>query len=376
MQIEKTRHVMVKHGEALWCSTPANNGANGPTWQWEDELLIGMTVGHAAVTDIGHQTDHDREFNSWLARSEDGGETWQSWQPKHYVGEGILPQPLTAQPDTWRPTGPGATLRIEGSAYHGNGASGRGTATPRWYGSDDRGASWRGPFTLADVADHAELDGLEITSRTDYLIESDRITLFGSARRPSTQPNLNVLIEEKPFVARSTDAGATFNWVGWIVPWNDTSRAVMPATVSLGDTDLVTTLRRKSATGNWIDCYRSSDDGASWRYAAEVTRTEEANQFNGNPPALVAMTDGRLCCVYGNRSMRDICARYSSDAGDSWSEPHIVRSDFHSANGWPDLGYPRLFQRGDGQLVTTYFWCDRAHTQTHIAASIFAPAAP
>ena len=370
------RHVVVKHATDLWCSTPANNGANGPVWQWGDELLVGMTVGHALVTDKGHQTDHDRGFDSWLARSEDGGETWQCWRPEHYAGEGVVPRPLADQPDGWCPTGPDATLRIEGSAYHGNGASGRGDATPRWYGSDDRGASWRGPFTFAGLADHEELAGLEVTSRTDYLLDDDQITLFGSARRPSDQPNINVLIDEKPFVARSTDGGATFGWVGWMVPWSDTSRAVMPATVALGGDELVTTLRRKSPTGNWIDCYRSSDAGAIWRHAAEVTRTEEANQFNGNPPALVALAGGRLCCAYGNRSMRAICARYSDDAGASWSEPQIVRDDFHSGNGWPDLGYARLFQRSDGQLVVTYFWCTEAHPETHIAASIFAAVAP
>lgn len=83
------------------------------------------------------------------------------------------------------------------------------------------------------------------------------------------------------------------------------------------------------------------------------------------------MTDGRLCAVYGNRTDRQMQARYSADGGATWSAPQVLRDDFRSANGFPDLGYPRLFQRADGRLVTTYFWCTAERPQTHIAATIF-----
>jgi hypothetical protein len=51
----------------------------------------------------------------------------------------------------------------------------------------------------------------------------------------------------------------------------------------------------------------------------------------------------------------------------------VLRDDFSSANGWPDLGYPGLYQRRDGRLVAVYFWCTRERPQTHIAATIFKP---
>ena len=95
------------------------------------------------------------------------------------------------------------------------------------------------------------------------------------------------------------------------------------------------------------------------------------NEWNGNPPALIRMGDGPLCAVYGNRTARQMQARYSGDDGATWSAPQVLRDDFQSANGFPDLGYPRLFQRPDGRLVTAYFWCTAERPQTHIAATIF-----
>lgn len=84
-----------------------------------------------------------------------------------------------------------------------------------------------------------------------------------------------------------------------------------------------------------------------------------------------AHADGRLCCACGNRTERRLLARFSADGGASWGEPLILRDDFHSANGWPDLGYPRLYQRRDGRLVVVYFWCTRDRPETHIEATIF-----
>lgn len=39
------RHVVLFHDPTRWAAVPANNGANGPLWQWGDELLVGFTVG-------------------------------------------------------------------------------------------------------------------------------------------------------------------------------------------------------------------------------------------------------------------------------------------------------------------------------------------
>ena len=48
----------------LGAATPANNGGNGPTWQWGDELLIGFTRGTFLQADKGHQCTYDQPFES------------------------------------------------------------------------------------------------------------------------------------------------------------------------------------------------------------------------------------------------------------------------------------------------------------------------
>lgn len=50
--------------------------------------------------------------------------------------------------------------------------------------------------------------------------------------------------------------------------------------------------------GNWIDLYASQDDAASWAFRSRVGETAAGDRFNGNPPALVALADGRLVVVY------------------------------------------------------------------------------
>lgn len=213
---------------------------------------------------------------------------------------------------------------------------------------------------------------MQFTGRTAYLVQGSReLLLFLSARRAAHADGLQVAIPEKPFLARTADGGRSFDFLSWLVPWSDPYRAVMAAPVRLSSARIVAALRRKSPSNNWIDCVHSNDNGESWSQLSRVAETEAGNSYNGNPPALLAMADGRLCCAYGNRTERRMLARFSADGGVSWDEPLVLRDDFHSANGWPDLGYPRLYQRRDGRLVVVYFWCTRDRPETHIEATIF-----
>jgi len=120
----------------------------------------------------------------------------------------------------------------------------------------------------------------------------------------------------------------------------------------------------------WIDAYASTDDGACWSF---LSRVGDAGGWNGNPPALAQMHDGRLCCVHGNRSLRQILARYSADEGYTWSQAWVLRDDFQSIDDEPDFGYPRLTQRADGRLLALYYWATVTHPQQHIAATIWHP---
>jgi hypothetical protein len=358
------RHVVVAHDPDQWCAVPANNGANGPAWQWGAELLVGYTQGAARFDVAGHQTDNARPHLSRLARSLDGGETWRSEAPHPYQGaEGHRAADALPPPDDVDFADPGLVLRIEGHGYHGN-------AGQQWFVSQDRGQAWRGPYTFGALLAHPELAGQQFTGRTAYLPRGARGSdLFLSVRAARLGAG-QISPTDKPFLARTEDGGGSFAFVAWIVPPSDPSRAVMPAPVRLSPTQVVAAIRRRNETyaSCWLDCYASDDDGATWAYRSRIGET---GAHNGNPPALIALADGRLCCAYGNRDRQVILARFSGDAGRTWGPALLVREGFRSLNGYPDLGYPRLFQRPDGRLVTAYFWCSPERPQTHIAATLF-----
>ena len=160
-----------------WCAVPANNGGNGPTWQWGNELLVGFSQGEAAFDVTGHQTNNDKPFLSYLARSLDGGVTWQVYKPDNYIdGEGLRQDKAIALPEGIDFTSPGFVMRVEGHGYHGN-------ANQQWFYSLDKGARWHGPYTFGLLFDHPELAGKQFTARTSYLINSAAdCFLFLSAR--------------------------------------------------------------------------------------------------------------------------------------------------------------------------------------------------
>lgn len=361
------QHVVVAYYSTKWAAVPANNGGNAPTWQWGRELLTGFTMGTFATPPNSlHQTTNEDPFVSCLARSTDGGVTWRVREPEPYAGQGGCAIPA---PGNVTFTDPGFVLRVEGNGYHGNHGA-------RWFYSQDKGIRWQGPFNFGHLLEHPELAGMEFTGRTGYLVNGpDELLLFLSARQPFRGDALAVRLTDKPFLARMTDGGPTRDFacefISWIVSKDDPYRAVMPAPVRIADNEIVVALRRKSAEHNWIDVYHSTDNGRTWAFLAKVGDTEEDNQYNGNPPAMVQTHDGRLCCVYGNRSLRQMIAKFSSDGGASWGPPLVLRDDFASVTGRPDLGYPRLLTRPDGKLVAVYFWCTAERPQTHIEATIF-----
>jgi len=354
VRVKDAEHYIVYYDPGKWAAVPANNGHNGPYWQWGEEILVGFTVGTFKNRSSGHQVDNEQPLESWLARSTDGGKTWAAWKPDNYAG---LPyKDVPSHPGNIDFTQEGFVMRVEGTGYHGN-------KGPWWFYSMDKGETWQGPFAFTGLMSHPELEGMELTSRTAYIVNGPHeLYLFMSAR-PKSQEGT-----DKVFLAKTVDGGRTFSFVSWIVPPSDPYRAVMPAPVRLSESKIVVAIRRRSTANNWIDCYVSYDNGMTWSFLSKV---DDIGGFNGNPPALIRLKDGRLVCVYGNRSDKCIIAKYSEDEGKTWSIGYIIRDDFQSVNGWPDLGYPRLFQRPDGRLVAVYFWCTKSRPQTHIEATVF-----
>jgi hypothetical protein len=299
-----------------------------------------------------------------LARSRDGGVTWTTYKPVNYINRQSPKQvnavPLTKGVDF---SNPGFVMRTEGHGYHGN-------ANQQWFYSLDKGQNWSGPYVFGYLFDHPELTGKQFTARTSYLVNGPlNCFLFNSVRSLGI-PGHQVSLTDKVFLTQTINGGQSFQFVSWVVPPTDGSRAVMPAPVRLSTSTIVAAIRRRNDNfpSCWIDLYQSKDNGQQWSF---LTRIGETGGHNGNPPALVRMDDGRLCCVYGNRDLAVIVAKFSADGGLTWGSEMILRDDFQSINGFRDLGYPRLFQRPDGKLITAYFWCSPERPETHIAATIF-----
>jgi hypothetical protein len=247
-----------------------------------------------------------------------------------------------------------------GNGYHGSEA-----ARGAFFCSTDRGRSWRGPFDFGSLADDPALRGMEFTPRTDYFVEGPKslLVLLSARAKPGN---------DKVFCARTTDGGATFQFVSWVVSPTDPYRAVMPSSVRLTDTHLVTTVRRRmlDEERNWVDAYASEDRGKTWSFLSKVGETGDQN---GNPPALLRLKDGRLCCFYGNRVRRQLLGRRSADNGRTWDRETVLREGYASPENDADLGYPRAVQRADGQVLVFYYWASKQHPQQHIASTFWTP---
>jgi len=345
-------HVVVFAEKGRYAGWPANNGA----WIWDGrEILVGCTVGAYEAQQGLHNIKPP--FRSVLCRSEDGGRTWRAEYPDHFVGGG---GELTDPTRKINFTDPGFAMRVVGDGYHGSTEKQGG-----FFVSYDRGRSWDGPYRFKGLANEPELEGMILTPRTDYLGEgAERCLVLLSALRDSQ-------MTDRVFCARSVDGGATFRFVGWMVPPSDPFRAVMPSTVRCDSGKLVAAVRRRETPKHvcWIEAYVSTDAGHTWRSLGKVGDT---GGRNGNPPALVRLAGGRLCCVYGRRDRRQIVARLSEDEGQTWGKETVLRDDFVRDRA-PDLGYPRLVQRADGLLVAIYYWATEELPQQHIEATIWDP---
>ena len=122
-----------------------------------------------------------------------------------------------------------------------------------------------------------------------------------------------------------------------------------------------------------MDAYASADKGKTWSRLGKVGDT---GRHNGNPPALAELADGRLCCVYGDRSRQKLFARASADGGKTWGAEVVLRDDYQpDPLGDVDFGYPRVFRRPDGDLTVVYYWADADRPTGYIAATTWTPPA-
>ena len=346
-------HVIVFAQQGRFAGWPANNGL----WAWDGgEMVVGFTAGGYRVSS-GHNIVPP--YRSLLARSPDGGASWQVEEPAEYLDSG---KDLSSLFEAIDYTTSGFAMRVIGDGYHGTEEKRGG-----FFISYDRGRTWRGPYRFAGLTGLPQLEGWEWTPRTDYVIDGPSECLVMLSARPKDRWG-----SDRVFCARTTDGGLSFAFVSWMLLPADPYRAVMPSTVRCAPGRLVSAVRRREMGTErcWIDVYGSGDAGESWSFLSKVGET---GGHNGNPPALIRLYDGRLCCAYGRRDRRQMVARLSADEGRSWGEERVLRQDYQPVHDDADLGYPRMAQRVDGRVVTIYYWATRDLPEQHIAATIWDP---
>jgi len=346
----EVKHVIVYKEAGRFCGWPANCGV----WSWGDEILVGFKLGYYKEKKSDHSYDKSKPRELVMARSLDGGESWRLERPKGLYKKEASPCPGIDF------THPDLAIRCRGSKFHV---------------SYDRGRTWEGPYKLPSFGNW------ELTARTDYVINGKSDCFFFiSAQKPKTvKEDKNFWNgEDRAFCIRTTDGGKTFKFVSWMTHEPLFIRSVMPSTVRCSETKLISALRRRlklhsllnspnKSVLNWIDVYVSNDNGITWNYLSKVASTGE---WNGNPPSLVRLDDGRLCVTYGYRDKPyGIRAKISKDEGRTWSETIILRQDGRT---W-DLGYTRTVKRSDGKLVTIYYYTTKENPEQHIAATIWTP---
>jgi len=353
-----TQHSIVSVKPGRYHGWPANNGI----WSWGDEILVGFTQGDY-VQQKGHSIDGVQENH--LAKSLDGGQTWRAYRPEGYFRDehpkyrGDGKQHLTTPLNFLDPQ---LVVKVFSQGYHG-------TEDPvgGLFISQDRGDAWKGPYALTGLYDKEGLKGRILSARTAYLAQSEDTCLFFVSAKPPVENEMG----NRVGCVATNDGGRTFEFLSWVTPEDARAVAIMPQSVQVSEDVFVLAYRKiyKNKDGDdAIEIYTSEDRCRTWQFTSTVTITKP----HSNPPALVRLSDGRICCAYGHRNDHTIKAKFSEDDGRTWGSEIIVRDDYYKCHDSDrDLGYVSMIERPDGRLVSVYYWATEAHPEQHIAATIW-----
>lgn len=353
--VKDATHVTVRHEKGRCLGWPANGGI----WSWGNEILVQYKNGEFQDKPPGsHDFNFDKPVAIDQSRSLDGGLTWTHHATTVVSSEDakspITASALTAPIDF---SNPSTILKFDWAGY--------------LYYSTDRGVNWRGPFSLP------KFDLLSWQLRTDYLVEGKNTCIAfwsGSKERFKRDENGGMV-----YMVKTTDGGLTWTQearVSRVVEPSEQKHdvALMPATVRISPTKLVTCLRNLTAYPKvgWIDCRVSTDNGRTWSLQSKPVGDEAGT----TPPALSRLADGRLVLTYGYRKPlkgpTSIRAKLSEDDGKAWGDELILRT----GGGDEDIGYTRNTVRPDGKIVTIYYWQENEKAERDIAATIWTPPAP
>lgn len=357
VNLSDVKHIKVYYEPGRYGGWPANNGI----WIWGNEILVGFSKGYYKDLGIKHNLDRDKEVIQVLARSKDGGETWNVEDPGK---NGLVP--ITEfgvqrkDVEVTQPKKLATPMNLTHPDFAFTARTGKNNESSFWY-SLDRGYQWSGPYKFPDF------DGRGTLARTDYLIDSKTdATLFLTLPKKDGK-------EGHIACVKTSNGGKTWNLASWLGN-EPAGYSIMPASVRLSKNEILVTTRDKEGDASVISTYFSRDNGNSWTYQGKAVDDTGI----GNPPVMVKLKDGRVCLIYGYRSdpdgtkTSDIRARLSSDKGKTWSNDYVLRND----GSGRDIGYPRVVQRPDGKIVAIYYFMDKkTGPERYIGASIWTPPA-
>lgn len=350
------KHLKIYHEPGRFGGWPANRGI----WAWGNEILVGFSAAWYMNQDQGHAVDPNKPTQSLMARSLDGGESWQIEDPEKmkyfipasdmildttisqikYSSNNVLKEPMNF-------FHPNFTMELRMGDKHG-------TRPSYFHYSYNRGKNWHGPFILPNFNTPG------IAARTDYIIDGEHeLTVFLTAGKSDST-------EGRTLCVKTLDGGLNWEFLSWIGPEPDGFR-IMPSTVRLSPNEILTTVRIKESNRGLIEAWISKDNGKNWDFLSDVA----TDVGKDNPPSLVRLQDGRLAVTYTHRAEPyGIRARLSDDNGKTWSNPIILRDD---GGSW-DIGYTRSVQRPDGKIITIYYyWDKKTGPERYIAATIWDP---
>lgn len=355
---KNTTHVKVFYEEDKYGGWPANWGI----WSWNNEILVGFTKANHKERK-SHTFDRETSRNMF-ARSKDGGQNWTiedgfehgitEQTVEHQIGK--LSKPATVLEESIDFSNPNLafTFRMV-DMYEG---------PTSFYYSYDRGKTWKGAHQLN--IDFGSKKPAGIVSRTDYIIDGKHsMTAFLTVGFIEGDTNWREVA-----CVRTLDGGLTWKLVSWIGP--EKINSIMPSSIRLDHSNILTMIRRTKPPE--MVAFVSEDNGSQWKQLNNPVKMDSS----GNPPALLKLKDGRLCLVYGIReseTMPDgigMYVVYSSDNGQSWSTPKLLRGKDGAV--W-DIGYPRSIELPNGNIVAIYYYnnADAGDKNRYIAATIFNP---
>lgn len=353
------RHQKIYYEVGRFAGWPANNGI----WIWGDEILVGFVEAAHQETEGFHTYDRETARNKY-ARSLDGGETWTienafengmtGYAYDHSIPKEVADPPVQLKTPVKDFTDPELAITFMRDDYHD------GPST--FYYSMNRGREWEGPYSFPNLGTNG------IGTRTDYIVEGPQeLSAFMNAAKQSGR-------EGRVIYTKTSDGGVNWELVSWI-GGEPEGFEIMPSTVRLSEAELYTVLRARELAPrrDYLKAYRSVDYGETWQ--EEVNPAFDTGN-GGSPPAMTKMDDGRLALAYVYRSDYGsrLHLRFSEDQGETWGNEITLRSGDGATK---DVGYPRMVQRPDGNLVIIYYWNNALQPDTdpyrYIAATIVDP---